>query len=88
MHWTNGKIGIIAITDVAKWNGALVTIITPTNIINVIIKLINSEITPPTVNTNFGAAVLFKILIFPFKDIIDTLVAAVKKSKIHFPDKK
>ena len=81
-------IGKIAMIDVNKWNGAFVTIITPIKIINVIMKLINSEITPPNVNTNFGAAVLFKILIFPFKDIIDTLVAAVKKSKIHFPDQK
>ncbi len=84
---TNEMIGNI-VKIIVRWNVDWVTIITPINIINVMKKLINSEIIPPSTKMCFGAGVLVNIFLFPLRDIMAILVPAVKKSKIHFPDKR
>ena len=76
----NEIIGIIERGIVSKWNGALVAIITPINIIKVIIKFKNSEITPPKTKIDLGAAVVFKIFWFLRKVFKESVVPSEKKS--------
>ena len=81
-------IGIMDKGIVMKWNFAFVAIITPINIITVIKKFRNSEITLPITKIYFGADVLLKIFLFPLIEFIDAVVDNEKKSKMIFPDKK
>ena len=81
-------IGIIAKGIVIKWNGELVTIITPTNNKMEMIKVNPSEAITPKMNICFGAAIFFNIFLFPFIATIDAPTEALKKERTHRPDKR
>ena len=81
-------MGIIAIGINEKQNGAFVTIITAISNINDMMKFKNSDKTLPNIKICFGEVVICKMVLFPLIEFIDTPIAPLKKSKIHFADKK